>query len=108
MIRRPPRSTLFPYTTLFRSIRWPIDIDDARHLDRRHPPPLGHQQLEERPHPVHAAGDGFRRGAAGERAQPVDPTGDARRRDRLLPPPPPIPPPRPAPRHPRAALPLRR
>src|SRR3712207_7479339 len=24
MIRRPPRSTLFPYTTLFRS-QWPID-----------------------------------------------------------------------------------
>src|SRR2546426_3074477 len=26
MIRRPPRSTLFPYTTLFRSVRaaWPI------------------------------------------------------------------------------------
>src|SRR3712207_7071590 len=23
MIRRPPRSTLFPYTTLFRSSRWP-------------------------------------------------------------------------------------
>src|SRR2546425_3961642 len=23
MIRRPPRSTLFPYTTLFRSIWWP-------------------------------------------------------------------------------------
>src|SRR2546430_5164080 len=23
MIRRPPRSTLFPYTTLFRSISWP-------------------------------------------------------------------------------------
>src|SRR3712207_9049045 len=23
MIRRPPRSTLFPYTTLFRSGRWP-------------------------------------------------------------------------------------
>src|SRR2546430_6809904 len=23
MIRRPPRSTLFPYTTLFRSRRWP-------------------------------------------------------------------------------------
>src|SRR5450432_3220942 len=22
MIRRPPRSTLFPYTTLFRSIKW--------------------------------------------------------------------------------------
>src|SRR3712207_7001277 len=25
MIRRPPRSTLFPYTTLFRS--WNVDID---------------------------------------------------------------------------------
>src|SRR5256885_12066552 len=24
MIRRPPRSTLFPYTTLFRSHRWPF------------------------------------------------------------------------------------
>src|SRR3712207_8972859 len=25
MVRRPPRSTLFPYTTLFRSGRWPAD-----------------------------------------------------------------------------------
>src|SRR3712207_8000189 len=41
MIRRPPRSTLFPYTTLFRS--GPVlvldrDVDPARHgaiLDRR-------------------------------------------------------------------------
>src|SRR3712207_8257219 len=24
MIRRPPRSTLFPYTTLFRSVRWNV------------------------------------------------------------------------------------
>src|SRR2546427_5357385 len=29
MIRRPPRSTLFPYTTLFRSPEW-----SAAHLDR--------------------------------------------------------------------------
>src|SRR5438477_8174505 len=27
MIRRPPRSTLFPYTTLFRSV-WPISLRD--------------------------------------------------------------------------------
>src|SRR5690242_21146258 len=27
MIRRPPRSTLFPYTTLFRSRRVRIDVD---------------------------------------------------------------------------------
>src|SRR5574338_1245409 len=26
MIRRPPRSTLFPYTTLFRSGIWPVAI----------------------------------------------------------------------------------
>src|SRR2546429_6700583 len=25
MIRRPPRSTLFPYTTLFRSVLWTYD-----------------------------------------------------------------------------------
>src|SRR3712207_8542098 len=25
MIRRPPRSTLFPYTTLFRSTQWNVD-----------------------------------------------------------------------------------
>src|SRR5256885_6707586 len=29
MIRRPPRSTLFPYTTLFRSIQLPGDRRDA-------------------------------------------------------------------------------
>src|SRR5438105_9271481 len=31
MIRRPPRSTLFPYTTLFRSVR---DADLGQQLDR--------------------------------------------------------------------------
>src|SRR5438132_8271792 len=30
MLRRPPRSTLFPYTTLFRSL-----VPEARHLGRR-------------------------------------------------------------------------
>src|SRR5437762_7938986 len=29
MIRRPPRSTLFPYTTLFRSARGAIGVDGA-------------------------------------------------------------------------------
>src|SRR5438477_7730736 len=36
MIRRPPRSTLFPYTTLFRSYR------DERHLSRRRLPVVEH------------------------------------------------------------------
>src|SRR3712207_7895567 len=30
MIRRPPRSTLFPYTTLFRSARVPVAAGSAR------------------------------------------------------------------------------
>src|SRR5438132_3233517 len=29
MIRRPPRSTLFPYTTLFRSLSGPWDASDT-------------------------------------------------------------------------------
>src|SRR5436190_11595159 len=34
MIRRPPRSTLFPYTTLFRSS--PVPQPAPHHLGRRH------------------------------------------------------------------------
>src|SRR2546430_9689035 len=34
MIRRPPRSTLFPYTTLFRS-RLGVDADDFTVLDEK-------------------------------------------------------------------------
>src|SRR5438034_8378098 len=38
MIRRPPRSTLFPYTTLFRSPLPPRFVDEARahHRGQRH------------------------------------------------------------------------
>src|ERR1043165_2605365 len=44
MIRRPPRSTLFPYTTLFRSPRYPAcssrcRLRRARRCRRRPPPP---------------------------------------------------------------------
>src|SRR3712207_8339323 len=42
MIRRPPRSTLFPYTTLFRSVaRAPVDLDDLDFAD------LGDGELRE-------------------------------------------------------------
>src|SRR5438034_4346803 len=34
MLRRPPRSTLFPYTTLFRSIVLPIGTDDIKNCVR--------------------------------------------------------------------------
>src|SRR5258705_8597206 len=33
MIRRPPRSTLFPYTTLFRSSSWHRSVSAARAAD---------------------------------------------------------------------------
>src|SRR5688572_32391491 len=39
MIRRPPRSTLFPYTTLFRShddlVRIGVVVEHPRHAERR-------------------------------------------------------------------------
>src|SRR5205814_7680634 len=38
MLRRPPRSTLFPYTTLFRSAPWFRGSRSRRHDDRRSDP----------------------------------------------------------------------
>src|SRR3712207_8362570 len=35
MIRRPPRSTLFPYTTLFRSVREPAAVERRGRVARR-------------------------------------------------------------------------
>src|SRR5256886_5793626 len=39
MIRRPPRSTLFPYTTLFRSSSLPADVKASHQI--LHPPFVG-------------------------------------------------------------------
>src|SRR5258705_8360684 len=36
MIRRPPRSTLFPYTTLFRSVGVILRIRDGKLIAREH------------------------------------------------------------------------
>src|SRR3712207_8745590 len=56
MIRRPPRSTLFPYTTLFRS-QAPADLRQKkrahrrahfRHLRRLAPRPLGGPERQRR------------------------------------------------------------
>src|SRR3712207_7032620 len=47
MIRRPPRSTLFPYTTLFRSDR-PDLADRPDQADRRRDGGDGEQQRDER------------------------------------------------------------
>src|SRR5688572_30880820 len=51
MIRRPPRSTLFPYTTLFRSLRGSLHrlssfrppAEDSDHLDGQHAGTPGEQ-----------------------------------------------------------------
>src|SRR2546427_6194842 len=49
MIRRPPRSTLFPYTTLFRSIHVPMD--DQRFGGGETEEPLHVQRLFEKREP---------------------------------------------------------
>src|SRR3712207_8189458 len=59
MIRRPPRSTLFPYTTLFRSRREP-DADDASDVEV-------HAARVPRPVRVHARAGGP--GATASRAR---------------------------------------
>src|SRR5690349_24605753 len=48
MIRRPPRSTLFPYTTLFRSLqqRAPAGVLARERLDE--PGELGKEEVDER------------------------------------------------------------
>src|SRR3712207_8748902 len=54
MIRRPPRSTLFPYTTLFRSPgplevqRAPIPRDASRRSPRQEQPPSMHPRAAAR------------------------------------------------------------
>src|SRR3712207_9417662 len=64
MIRRPPRSTLFPYTTLFRSPEAGVELEHARELlvgallvetgESRSPPWLGPEGEPERAHAVAA------------------------------------------------------
>src|SRR2546422_2275179 len=61
MIRRPPRSTLFPYTTLFRSHRTPA-LQKERRAERR---ARGGAGLEERP-PRDARHVGVTRGVRSE------------------------------------------
>src|SRR2546429_734282 len=56
MIRRPPRSTLFPYTTLFRSVRPSHRCVDSARVRRvgcaqlRRPEPRGHRQTRSEEH----------------------------------------------------------
>src|SRR3712207_9195829 len=67
MIRRPPRSTLFPYTTLFRSVRGRQQVD-AHLLGTPGGRVAGHVDDARLEEVVAGAGDGGlqARGAAGE------------------------------------------
>src|SRR5438876_1449162 len=56
MIRRPPRSTLFPYTTLFRSSRYPHRANVARsskHQNARRCSDRSEEHTSELQSPVH-------------------------------------------------------
>src|SRR3989449_11614162 len=69
MIRRPPRSTLFPYTTLFRSHPEPekgerrLGHDDARHVERGDDEPWGERVGQDvtQEDPAIATPEGLRR-----------------------------------------------
>src|SRR5437773_8614041 len=63
MLRRPPRSTLFPYTTLFRSEGGSAGGERDQGADRS-------------PHPEAALGDPQRPGAAGLRARSEEHTSE--------------------------------
>src|SRR2546426_6359270 len=79
MIRRPPRSTLFPYTTLFRS-RWVHDQRDALHeRAQRGVPDLAVLERAE----VHASVGERRRGAELHREFPLERGGRDRKSTRL-------------------------
>src|SRR3712207_8209906 len=66
MIRRPPRSTLFPYTTLFRSARHVEQIEKAAGEIRRvtmlrHPVKRVISDYRYQGSPMHPEHEGFRR-----------------------------------------------
>src|SRR5258708_15635082 len=56
MIRRPPRSTLFPYTTLFRSlVAAPVVDMEGEHISRGNDHVGGGLAAERRPQVLHEA-----------------------------------------------------
>src|SRR2546427_6638390 len=63
MIRRPPRSTLFPYTTLFRSrfverrVQLPIPGENGASGHRKVAHEIGERQQHRRPHEHPAEGE---------------------------------------------------
>src|SRR3712207_7173082 len=77
MIRRPPRSTLFPYTTLFRS----VGVEDV-HLDPARPLQRAHQVDRRQFPPVHLAA--LQRGAGGGAVRSEEHTSELQSRQYLV------------------------
>src|SRR6202163_4313429 len=57
MIRRPPRSTLFPYTTLFRSLHAKQEIGRNQHRPQRHLETASLYRSEEHTSELQSPGD---------------------------------------------------
>src|SRR3712207_8953652 len=67
MIRRPPRSTLFPYTTLFRSVAEHLEVQQRQDVhDRERRADMPRAGLHDRRQRVDAAGVGEARGVAAQ------------------------------------------
>src|SRR3989441_12425879 len=80
MIRRPPRSTLFPYTTLFRSHQLPVRGDEGGVRDRQ--PERAAEERGDR-EPVGQAPDDSRLGDREDEATPpAAPEGEREHRER--------------------------
>src|SRR3712207_7020782 len=60
MMRRPPRSTLLPYTTLFRSRLQPAHLEDAERPDGRAAPVVPAAEAGRSDARTYAAGDAHR------------------------------------------------
>src|SRR5437762_3250042 len=89
LLRPPPRSPLFPYTTLFRSLEPRDACADDEHLGRQDGPRGGHQHGEELAQGVGGDEDALVPGDVGHRAQhvhalcPRDPRQQDRKSTRL-------------------------
>src|SRR3712207_7608243 len=79
MIRRPPRSTLFPYTTLFRSAERGRPPRGERE-PRRDRPRLGRDERAAAPQAARPRGRGVGRGAVGGRPRSEEHTSELQSR----------------------------
>src|SRR5438132_10895328 len=69
MIQRPPRSTLFPYTTLFRSGHRELDVQERRARRQDRVPLLPGGEPRRRQHPLSEARPGRCQASRGDRGR---------------------------------------